>query len=282
MELLGAGFELGVLPGLGQPAVHKVVEHLGVVLDLQELPDHLLKRREGRIQGIHPEGHAPGGLAVPADKLPSPGPQHGGLIPVGEDAAALLADVPRPPGPLDHVRLFLLAGPFQLGKFQLDVGPAVGAGHEIVLLGLGGLLGPPDQPRFQGGGAGHEDLPVQPVALGALDRQGYGVGFLLGGAGVLVHLIQEQIPDGGGGQVCRAVGAGEVDGHPVKPLGQILALVGPVFGRQRRAALEHGLQLGLHRPLGQLVGGIHHHGGARVLVDGAVVSSEKASMISIR
>ena len=138
-----------------------------------------------------------------------------------------------------------------------------------MLLGLGGLLGPPDQPRFQGGGGGHEDLPVQPVALGALHRQGYGVGFLFGGAGVLVHLVQKQIPDGGGGQVRRAVGAGEVNGHPVKPLGQVLALVGPVLGRQGRAALEHGLQLGLHRPLGQLVGRVHHHGGARVLVDGA-------------
>ena len=250
------GLHRRLFPGLRAPAVGKVLGTLRVPLGQHLFLGDLWKAGKGGVEGGYPIGDGAGPLGTAPHRLPAARLELRTLVPVRDNAGAFLADVHGPGRPVSIIRALLFFGPFQLGHDQLNELPAVGAGDEVMPLAVRRLLLPPDAPRFYRRGGGHEDLPVRGVGLGPLDGQVHRVRLLLGGPRILVHLVQKQVAGGRAGQAGRGVGPGEIDRHTpeFQPLGGAFVL--QVLLRQRRGALNHGLQLGFHCPLHQRVGGI--------------------------
>ena len=188
-----AGFELGVLPRLCQPAVHKVLQLLRVVLAVQKFIDDFRKANKWRVEGVHPERHLFDQLGLGFHSSPLALPEHLRLVAVGNDAAALLADVVALGCPVCIGEGFV-AGEFHLRPFEFDEFPAVRAGHEVMPDLVRAFEGFPDGACPKRRGGGHEDLPVV-ERLGSFRCQLDGVCLLFACAGVFVYLVQKKEAD---------------------------------------------------------------------------------------
>lgn len=158
-DKVGVGLQLCVLPRLREPAVGEVLEEVWVILAGEESLDHLRKSDEWAVEGIDPEGHLAGELGLFLHCAPLPVAEHLRLVPVGDDAVAVLAFVNCELRPV-CVGHTVFVWEFDLLPDQFDVLPAMGAGHEIMSDLVCGLHGFPDVPGLQGGGGCLEDFPV--------------------------------------------------------------------------------------------------------------------------
>ena len=145
------GLQLCVLPRLREPAVGEVLEEVGVIFAGEKGFDHLRKPDEGAVEGVDPEGHLAGELGLFLHCAPLPVAEHLRLVPVGDDAVAVLAFIDGELRPV-CVGHAVFIWEFDLLPDQFDVLPAMGAGHEIMPDLVCGLHGFPDVPGLQGGG----------------------------------------------------------------------------------------------------------------------------------
>ena len=171
------------------------MQSVGVVLVLQKFFCNFRKTGKWGIEGIYPKCDGAGEARIFSHISPLPISQHGGLVAVGNDPAAFLADI----GcelctvRVGHASVFFR--PLDLCKLQLDVLPAMGARNKIVFLHVRCFFGFPDVAASQGRGAAHVYFAVRDEGLGTFTGQADGVSFFLASRRVLVHLIEEQVAD---------------------------------------------------------------------------------------
>ena len=188
-----AGFEFGVLPRLCQPAVHKVLQLLRVVLTVQKFFYNLRKANKWRVQSVHPECYLADELGVFLDRPPLSLAEHLRLVLVCDYASALLAYISCEFCTVCVTHPFLF-GEVYLLPLEFDVFPAVRTWNEVVLLYVCIFLGFPDMPCFQCRCACDEYLPVV-ECLGSFPCQTDRVGFLFGCPRIFIHLIEKQESD---------------------------------------------------------------------------------------
>ena len=85
--------------------------------------------------------------------------------------------------------------------------------------------------------------------------------------GILVHFVEEQVPDRLAGQLRGAVGADDAQIHSVELKLRLGGIVLPEPLPERLRGLKHRPQPVDNDTLSESVGGIHDHAGGWVLVD---------------